>query len=167
MSSKVKSSLSRTWSRTTRLTQIPPGSANAFEPGGDVDAVAVDVVVVADDVAEIDADAELDAPLGRHIGIALGHLALHLDRAAHRIDDAGEFDQHAVAGGFDDAAAMLRDLGIDEFAPDRLQRRERAFLVVAHQPRIAGDIGRQNRRQSPFDPLLAHVLAQTTRMVVS
>src|SRR5216684_982617 len=28
-SSKAKSSLSRTWSRTTRLTQIPPGSAKA------------------------------------------------------------------------------------------------------------------------------------------
>src|SRR5580692_11527423 len=28
-SSKPKSSLSRTWSRTTRLTQIPPGSAKA------------------------------------------------------------------------------------------------------------------------------------------
>jgi len=28
ISSKEKASLSRTWSRTTRLTQIPPGSAN-------------------------------------------------------------------------------------------------------------------------------------------
>ena len=54
-------------------------------------------------------------------GVALGHLALHLDRAAHRVDDAGELDQQAVAGGLDDAAAMLRDLGIEQFAPQRLQ----------------------------------------------
>ena len=50
-----------------------------------------------------------------------GHLALHLDRAAHRIDDAGELDQQAVAGGLDDAAAMLGDFGVDKFAPQRLQ----------------------------------------------
>jgi hypothetical protein len=67
----------------------PAGLGQGFEAGGDVDAVAVDVVVVADDVAEIDADAEFDAPLGRHIGVALGHSLLHLDGAAHRIDDAG------------------------------------------------------------------------------
>ena len=54
---------------------------------------------------------------------------LHLDRAAHRIDDAGKLDQQAVAGGLDDAAAVLGDLGVDELGADRLQRGERAFLV--------------------------------------
>ena len=57
----------------------------------------------------IDADAEFDAPVGRHVGVALRHSALHLDGAAHRIDDAGELDQDAVAGGLDDAAAVLGD----------------------------------------------------------
>ena len=41
-------------------TQMPPGSASAFEPCRDVDAVAVDVVALDDDVADVDADAELD-----------------------------------------------------------------------------------------------------------
>ena len=93
----------------------------------------------------------------RHAGVAQRHLALHLDRAAHRVDDAGELDQQAVAGGLDDAAAMLGDLGVDQFAAERLQRRERAFLVRAHQPRVAGDIGRQDRRQPPLDPLSPRV----------
>ena len=84
------------------------------------------------------------------VGVALGHFALHLDRAAHRVDDAGELDEQPVAGGLDDAAAVLVDLGVDQLAPNRLQRRERAFLVRAHQPRIAGDIGRQDRRQPPL-----------------
>jgi hypothetical protein len=48
---------------------------------------------------------------------------------------------------------MLGNLGVDQLAPDRLQRRERPLLVLAHQPRIARDIGRQHRRQPPLDPL--------------
>ena len=49
-------------------------------------------------------------------GVPLGHRPLHLDRAAHRIDDARELDQQAVAGGLDDAAAVLGDLRIDQLA---------------------------------------------------
>ena len=95
---------------------MPPGSAKAFEPRRDIDAVAEDVAVLDDDVAEIDADAELDALLRGDTGIALGHPALHRDGAAHRIDDAGEFDQQAVAGGLDDAAAVLGDVRVDQLA---------------------------------------------------
>jgi hypothetical protein len=40
-----------------------------------------------------------------------------------------------------------------------LWRGERAFLVLAHQPRISGDIGRQDGRQSTLDPILTHDLA--------
>ena len=122
----------------------PAGLGQGFEPCGDIDAVAVDVVLIADDVAEIDADAELDPPLRRDGGVAHGHLALHVDRAAHRIDDAAELHQQAVAGGLDDAAAMLLDLGVGQFAPQHLQAIERAFLVRAHQPRVARDIGGEN-----------------------
>ena len=71
-----------------------------------------------DHVAEIDADAKPDAPLVGHIGLAVDHPALHLDGAAHRVDDAGEFRQQAVAGVLDDAAAMLLDLRIDQLAGD-------------------------------------------------
>ncbi len=47
---------------------------------------------------------------------------------------------------------MLGDLGVRHFAPQRGQSRVRALLVRAHQPRVAGDIRRQDRRQSGFDP---------------
>ena len=94
----------------------PAGLGQGFDPRGDVDAVAIDVVVLDDHVAEIDADAQLDAVVRRDTGVALGHRLLHLDRAAHRIDDAGELDQQAVAGGLDDAAMVLGDFRIDELA---------------------------------------------------
>jgi hypothetical protein len=47
-----------------------------------------------------------------------------------------------------------------QLAPDRLQRRERAFLVGPHQPRIARDISRQYRRQATLDPLSAHLASR-------
>jgi hypothetical protein len=82
----------------------PAGFGQGLDPGGDVDAVAIEVVALDDYVAEIDADAHFDAVVRTGGGVPLGHRLLHLDRAAHRIDDAGEFDQQPVAGGLDDAA---------------------------------------------------------------
>ncbi len=103
-------------------------------------------MLVDDDVAEIDADAKLDAALHEDGVVAQCHLALQPDRAAHRVDDAGKLDQQPVAGGLDDVAAMLGDFGVRHFAAQRRQGRMRALLILAHQPRIAGDIGRQYRR---------------------
>src|SRR5258708_2212234 len=75
-----------------------PGSGLRFEPGREVPAVAVDVVAVDDDVAEIDPDTKLDPLAARHIRVALSDAALHVDGAANRIDHAGKLDEHAVAG---------------------------------------------------------------------
>ena len=66
--------------------------------------------------------------------------------ASDRVDDAGEFDQKSVAGGLDEAALVIGDLRIDQIGAQRLDPAERAFLVAPDQPRIAGDIGGQNRR---------------------
>src|SRR5262249_6661466 len=105
-----------------------------FEPGGNIDAVAADVAILDDDVADIDPHAKFDAVPCRCGGVAGDHLALQLDRTAHRVDDAGELGKEAVAGGLDDATAMLGDFGIAELTANRPQRRERAFFVRAHQP---------------------------------
>jgi hypothetical protein len=44
---------------------------HAFEASRDIDAVAEDVAVLDDDVADIDADAPFDAPICRYSGIPL------------------------------------------------------------------------------------------------
>src|SRR4029077_17444908 len=80
-----------------------------LETGRDIDAVAEDVVPIDDNIAHVEPDAELNAAFGWHIHVALGHLALDVDGAPNRIDDAGELDEQAVAGGLDDAAAMFGD----------------------------------------------------------
>jgi hypothetical protein len=132
----------------------PAGIGQGFDPCRDVNTVAVEIVSLDDHVAEIDADAQLDAALRRDTRVPLGHHLLHLDRAAHRIDNAGKFHQQAVAGGLDDAAAVLVDQRIDQFSSVALESGERSFLINAHQPRISDDIGAEDRRQPPLYPSL-------------
>ena len=132
------------------------GFGKRLQPGGHVDAVAINIVVVADDVADIDSDTELDAALSWYVGVTFGHTALDVDGAAHSIDNADEFHQHAVAGGFDDPAPVLGDLGVDEFLAMGLELAKRAFLVGAHQLAIAGYVAREDRSQSSVDARLVH-----------
>jgi len=89
--------------------------------------------------------------------VPLGHRLLHRDRAAHRIDDAGEFHQHAVAGGLDDAALVLGDLRVDQLAAEGLEAREGAGLVLAHEPAVSRNIGREDGREPALDPLSAQM----------
>jgi hypothetical protein len=103
-------------------------------------------VALFDDIAEMYADAEIDAPVGRQAGIALSHAVLHLDRATHRLDDAVEFDQSAVAGALDDASAMHGDGGIDQITAQRPQPRQGAIFVGAGKPAVADNVGRQDCR---------------------
>ena len=61
-----------------------------------------------DHVAEMNANAKLDAALRRQAGVALDEAVLHFDGAAHRVDHAAKLDQAAVAGALDDASVMQR-----------------------------------------------------------
>ena len=124
------------------------GRGDALQPRGDIDAVAHQIAVaLLDHVAEMDADAKLDAALGRQAGIALDHAVLHLDGAAHRVDHAAELDESSVAGALDHATVMHGDGGIDQIAAQRPQPRQDAILVRAGEPAVADDVGRQDRRK--------------------
>ena len=69
------------------------GLGDALEPRGDIDAVAHQIAVaLLDHVAEMDADAKLDAPIRRNARVPLDHRVLHFDGAAHRVDDAAELE---------------------------------------------------------------------------
>jgi hypothetical protein len=119
-----------------------------LQPRGDVDAVAIDVVVSGDDIAKIDPDPERDSFFLGDIGVAVEYRPLDLDRAAHRIDDARKFDQHAVARRLDDAPMMLPDFRVDQLAAMRLQPAEGALLIRPHQPRVTRHIGSEDRRKA-------------------
>src|ERR1700733_10766649 len=101
-----------------------PGLANGSEPCGDIHAVAHQVAVaLLDDVAEVNADAKFDAALGRQARVALDHALLHLDRAAHCVDHATEFDNGPIAGALYDAPVMRSDSGVDQIAPQPTEPR--------------------------------------------
>jgi hypothetical protein len=53
-----------------------------FEPGCNVDAVAEDIAVLDDDVADVDAHAKFDAAVCWCRGVSGDHLPLHLDCTA-------------------------------------------------------------------------------------
>ena len=105
---------------------------NAFEARCDVHTIAKNIVVLNDDIPDIDADAQLDALVLRHGGIAFDHAPLDVDRTTGGIDCAGEFDQYAIACALDDAATMLCDLGFEKLPPMSIEPRQRALLVGSH-----------------------------------
>src|SRR6266542_1409610 len=108
MPSLFNSSLPRTCRCASSARQMPPGSAS---PSSHVDRIPEDVAAVDHDVADIDADAELDPLLVRHVGIALRHAALDVHGTTHRVHDTAELGQHAVAGVLDDPPTVLGNLG--------------------------------------------------------
>jgi hypothetical protein len=100
------------------------GLGDPLQARSDIDAVAHQVAVrFLDDVAQMDADAKLDATLNRHARIAFDHAVLHFDRAAHRVDHAEELCDEPVARALDDTPAMRSDGGIDEIATEAPQAR--------------------------------------------
>jgi len=116
----------------------------------------VDVVVIRDDdVAEVDADPEYDLLFLGRPSIALSHPPLHRNRASDGLNDTRKFYQDAVAGRLDDAALMFGDLRVDKFPAMGSEPGKSASLVLAHQPRVSDDIGRENGRESALDPLTA------------
>src|SRR5215471_18692677 len=130
-----------------------PWLRQGFETRRDVDAVAIDVLPVNDNIAHVQANPKLNTPLRRNLGIALGHLPLDIDSTAQGVDDTGKLNKHAVARRLNNAPAVFRDLGIDDRASVALERGQCAFFIQTHQPRIASDIRCKNGRKAALDPL--------------
>jgi hypothetical protein len=127
-----------------------------LKPRRHVDAVAVDVVAVDNDVADVDPDPVVDPAVWGRSGIAPGHRTLDLNGRGDGVHGAGELDEDAVAGELDDATAIRRECGIDDLLAQGLDRAQRADFVRAHEPAVAGDVGGEDSRKPSFDALLAH-----------
>jgi hypothetical protein len=125
----------------TRLT-------DSFQLRSDLHAVSHQVAVaLLHDIAQMDADPKFDALVWRDLGVALDHRPLDFNGAVHRVDNATEFDDAAVAGPLDDPAMMHGDGRIDQVAPKGAEPSENSILVRASKPGVADDIGHQDRGQ--------------------
>src|SRR6516165_399246 len=112
----------------------------------------------------MNADAELDALVWRDLGVALDHRPLDFDGAVHRIDDAAEFNDAAVARALDDAAMMHGDGRVDQVAPKGPKPCEDTIFIRASKPGVADDVGHQDRREFPG---LAHGTSAEVRSPVA
>ena len=117
------------------------GRGLGFEARRHVHAIAVEILAIDDQVAEVQANAEHDGGIHGLVSVGLGHGLLELDGCAERIHGAGELDQSAVAlislpaRPPWRASSWLKALGA--MFP---QARDRGTLVPSHQAGIA-DLG--------------------------
>ena len=89
-----------------------------------------------------------DAPLVKHLWLAVDHSALYFGGTAHGVDDASKFRQQSITGALNDTAPVFPNLWIDELFKMHLEVLVRAFLVRAHKARIAHRISGEDRGQS-------------------
>jgi hypothetical protein len=143
---------------------MPPGGAMPSSRA-DIDAIAQQIFVLDHDIAEIDADAELDAAVQWFGQVAGGHVALHLDGAANGIDDTAEFQEQAVTGCLDDATVMARERRLDQLVQQRLEPRDRAFLIGGNESAVAGHVGGNDRGEPALNMrvLQCHYLPRSGR----
>ena len=62
---------------------------------------------------------------------------------------------------------MGRDLGREDLAAQGLERGQGAGLVLAHQPRVAGHVGRHDRSEPAFGAVLRHEVLPGPPMVAN
>ena len=82
----------------------------------------------------MDADPKFDALVGRDLSVALDHRPLDFNGEVHRIDDAAELDDAAIAGALDDPAVVHGDDRVDQVAAERPEPGENPVLVGSGKP---------------------------------
>ena len=130
----------------------PSRLGETLQPSRDIHPIAEQVSAPNHHIADVDADPELKAAILGHSGARLCQLLLNRHRALNRIHGARELREHAIASRVGDPAAMLGDEPVHDLAGGS-QGAQRPGLVLAHQARVSGHVGSENRRQTPFDPL--------------
>src|SRR4029453_1554987 len=83
-----------------------------FEAHCNIDPVTKDIVFFDNNITDVNADAEFDLLVLRHVDILFGHAALNFVGTSDGVDNAGELGNSAVPGILDNTSVMLSDFGI-------------------------------------------------------
>ena len=132
-----------------RLGQHDAAGVGEFlQPRRHIDAIAIDVTPVGDDVAKMDGD-----PQGDRRGVIGGALdgpdrPLHVLCPLHRIHRTGELGEYAVTQGLDADAVMFRDERSDHTIQDRHPTGVGPRPVLCHQDRVTDNIDNRHGRQA-------------------
>jgi hypothetical protein len=114
--------------------------ANRFETRGEIHRVAEYIGAVPDNIADIDADAQLEEILCTRVRGAQDYDALDRRRAGDRMDDACKLHEQSVSRRLHDTASVGGDSGLEELASHRLERSQRTQLVGAEEAAVADDV---------------------------
>ena len=109
-----------------------------------LNAITINVVIIDNDIAEIDPDAQPDC------FVRILDRRLYGDGTVYGVDDAGKFDQCPVAHQLDDASLELGDLWVEQARAMPLQLRQGSVFVTGHHLRIADNISRKYGGQPAF-----------------
>ena len=123
---------------------------NLLKPRRYVDAFAIAILSVHDNLAQVDTDAHVYALRLLNSFIALGQSPLKRDGAFDSIDNAGKLSQQAVAHHLEHAPMVAGYLRLEKFFPARPQAFEGPGLVALHKSRIPDYVGRENCRELPL-----------------
>jgi len=129
------------------------GLCHSLQASRDVHALSEEVATANGYIAQVDADPEMKTPILRCIGRDLPKPLLHRNRALNGIYSARKFREHAVASRVGDSPAMLRNKSVHNFARGS-EGAQRTGLVLTHQTRVSSYVGGEDRRETPFGPLL-------------
>ncbi|MGY2938292.1 hypothetical protein ACVWZK_003254 [Bradyrhizobium sp. GM0.4] len=121
---------------------------DALDTRGDIDAVAVDVVRLHDDVTEIDANPVLDPGVLRKRGVAADEILLDDDAASDGLDRTVENRDEAIARRLHQTSVVLDDAGLDEIPLDPLDADVRALFVGLHQAAVGSDVTDNDGREA-------------------
>src|SRR3984893_3794217 len=124
---------------------------------GDVHAVAHNVAAAVNDIAQVDANSNLQLSVCGSVQVPSGQRLLEFDRAIHRGHRAGELNQKAVAYRFYLLPLMLEERGPQESAVF-IEQLHRKPLVALRQRAVAHHVREHDRGElALFEPFDSHL----------
>ncbi len=110
-----------------------------FQPCRHIYAVAVDLIAVNDDIAQINPDSETHLTVCGNADISIRELALSIKPAFYCTRHGAKFRQNGITSKMADSTAMAFDF-LGKLGKRFAQGKVCAFFVSTGQPTIAGDI---------------------------